>query len=221
MRKLTRRILPLFLSLALCLGMVPPAALAADTEPQEGTEACICDTLCTEGGVNADCPVCGAVGADLTQCLGRTPRTTRAPGRTLRKARTPERTPRTPRAARPANSRTSRTAVADMDPNVAAVQAMIDALPTVEELETLSSEELDAAYIEVKNAFETYTALTDEQKAQIIGVDFDALFDVFDSMTTALADNSDVSSGQLPLQPMALIPLPALRQPTLSRSIPA
>ena len=69
MRKLTRRILPLFLSLALCLGMVPPAALAADTEPQEGTEACICDTLCTEGGVNADCPVCGAVGADLTQCL--------------------------------------------------------------------------------------------------------------------------------------------------------
>lgn len=34
-------------------------------EPQ-----CSCETLCTEGNVNADCPVCGADGADLDQCAG-------------------------------------------------------------------------------------------------------------------------------------------------------
>ena len=68
-----RRIVPILLSLALCLGIMPPAALAADTEPQEGTPVCACDTLCMEGSVNAGCPVCGAEGADLTQCAGTDP----------------------------------------------------------------------------------------------------------------------------------------------------
>lgn len=33
-------------------------------------EQCSCVTLCTEGNINPDCPVCGAEGADLTACKG-------------------------------------------------------------------------------------------------------------------------------------------------------
>lgn len=33
-------------------------------------EHCSCVTLCTEGNINPDCPVCGAEGADLTACKG-------------------------------------------------------------------------------------------------------------------------------------------------------
>lgn len=33
-------------------------------------EQCSCTTLCTEGNINHDCPVCGAEGADLTACKG-------------------------------------------------------------------------------------------------------------------------------------------------------
>lgn len=33
-------------------------------------EQCSCTTLCTEGNINPDCPVCGAEGADLTACKG-------------------------------------------------------------------------------------------------------------------------------------------------------
>ena len=40
---------------------------AEDTGPEA---ACTCTGLCTEETVNADCPVCGAEGADLTACEG-------------------------------------------------------------------------------------------------------------------------------------------------------
>ena len=33
-------------------------------------EQCSCTTLCTEGNINPDCPVCGVEGADLTACKG-------------------------------------------------------------------------------------------------------------------------------------------------------
>lgn len=33
-------------------------------------EQCSCTTLCTEGNINPDCPVCSAEGADLTACKG-------------------------------------------------------------------------------------------------------------------------------------------------------
>ena len=41
-----------------------------DTSILPSTEECICETKCTEEEVNADCPVCGVEGADLTLCVG-------------------------------------------------------------------------------------------------------------------------------------------------------
>ena len=41
------------------------------TPPSDAqTEECICETLCTGDNINADCPVCGAEGADLAACEG-------------------------------------------------------------------------------------------------------------------------------------------------------
>ena len=58
-----KRILASLLALVMVLSMVP-AALAAEgftqaDEPQQDEAVCICDALCTEETVNADCPVCG------------------------------------------------------------------------------------------------------------------------------------------------------------------
>lgn len=42
--------------------------------PQEGSgaqEHCSCSTLCTEGAMNLDCPVCGVDGADPADCIGK------------------------------------------------------------------------------------------------------------------------------------------------------
>ena len=41
-----------------------------DSGEPEAPAECICETLCTEGSVNPDCPVCGAEGADLAACAG-------------------------------------------------------------------------------------------------------------------------------------------------------
>ncbi len=44
-----------------------------DTNILPSNEECICDTKCTEEEVNVNCPVCGAVDADLTNCIGTKP----------------------------------------------------------------------------------------------------------------------------------------------------
>ena len=64
-----KRILSWLLAVAMTLSMLPAAALAEGEEaPEAGT--CTCTTQCTEGTVNAECPVCGAEGADLEACEG-------------------------------------------------------------------------------------------------------------------------------------------------------
>ena len=48
-------------------GEEPPITIG---QSQEQQAECICTALCTGDSVNADCPVCGAEGADLTACKG-------------------------------------------------------------------------------------------------------------------------------------------------------
>ena len=70
------------------------------------------------------------------------------------------------------------------DDAVANVQALIDALPTTEELSAMTSEEQQAAYAQVQAAQDAYAALTGEQQAQISGAEnLDTLFAWFDSLT--------------------------------------
>ena len=130
-------------------------------DPEEQPEAeCICETLCTAEEVNADCPVCGAEGADLTLCKGAKPETA-----------TPSEAKKSP---------------------VEEVQKLIDELPTADELAAMSLEEQQAVYEKVQAAYDAYEALTDEQKAEVTGVEiFESLFDVFNGMVNTLANQTD------------------------------
>lgn len=69
------------------------------------------------------------------------------------------------------------------------VQDLIDALPTAEELKAMPSEEQQAVYTQLCEAYDAYEALSDEQKAQVTGAEiFDALFAVFNEKTEPLED---------------------------------
>lgn len=49
----------------------PAACPICQEEPAADAPQCICTTPCTsENGINSDCPVCSAEGADLSACLG-------------------------------------------------------------------------------------------------------------------------------------------------------
>ena len=74
------------------------------------------------------------------------------------------------------------------DAAVSAVQTMIDALPTVSELDGMTADELDAAYDDIQAAYDAYEALNAEQQAQITGADFEALLGRFNSQTAPLTD---------------------------------
>lgn len=54
-----RRILAIFLSLCMLVGLLPVVALASDGESGTvSSAACSCETLCAEEAVNVNCPVC-------------------------------------------------------------------------------------------------------------------------------------------------------------------
>lgn len=76
------------------------------------------------------------------------------------------------------------------DTAVTDVQALINALPTAEELKAMPLEEQQTVYAQLCEAYDTYEALSDEQKAQISGTEiFDALFAVFNGMVNTLAND--------------------------------
>ena len=63
-----RRFLSLLTAFALCLTLIPTTAFADDEERGEDVSSCICETACTEGVMNPDCPVCGAEDAQPEDC---------------------------------------------------------------------------------------------------------------------------------------------------------
>ena len=63
-----RRFLSLLTAFALCLTLIPTTAFADDEERGEDVSPCICETACTEGAMNPDCPVCGTEDAQPEDC---------------------------------------------------------------------------------------------------------------------------------------------------------
>ena len=61
-----KRVLSLFMALALCLTLLPAPAWAAETENNVAVQA----NTANVGAVNPDCPVCAAEDADLSACKG-------------------------------------------------------------------------------------------------------------------------------------------------------
>ena len=74
------------------------------------------------------------------------------------------------------------------------VQAMIDALPTAEELSGMNKDEQNEVYNALQTAHDAYEALTNEQKEEITGTEvFESLFAFFNGMTNALATVNGVN----------------------------
>ena len=130
-------------------------------QPQDKSQVdgdkCSCETSCTEETAAADCPVCGAEGADLTLCVGA--KADPAPAAENETAEDTE-------------EKTEEKTEEETTPSRAEqVQAQINALPTLDKLQAMTDEEQQAAYMEIQKAYESYEALSDEEKAQIIGAE--------------------------------------------------
>ena len=154
-----KRIISLFLALTLCVGMLPAPAWAE--EPTDPTQA---------AGVVQD-----------TNPSEETDPTTEP---------TEEETEPTEEETEPTEEETEpteETAAPGEDEAVTAVQAMIDALPDVEDMSESYLDALEAAY----SAFD---ALSETQQAQITGVEkLEALFNWVNSQVSTLAAEETIS----------------------------
>lgn len=168
-----KRVLSMLMTLALCLTLLPTPAWAAEDTPEGGAivqqeqQEEISPAVSEQAGTNEE--ENGSEGDP--QNTG----TPDAGGAEDSKADAPE-------------IGEDENAGNNADAAVSAVQTMIDALPTVSELDGMTAGELDAAYNDIQAAYDAYEALNAEQQAQINGADFEALLGWFNSQTAPLAD---------------------------------
>ena len=168
-----KRVLSMFMALALCLTLLPAPVRAAEDTPESGAivqqerQEEISPAVSEQAGTNEE--ENGSEGDP--QNTG----TPDAGGAEDSKADAPE-------------SGEDENAGNNADAAVSAVQTMIDALPIVSELDGMTADELDAAYDDIQAAYDAYEALNAEQQAQITGADFEALLGWFHSQTALLAD---------------------------------
>ena len=159
-----KRVLSMLMALALCLTLLPAPAWAEEADAPEGGVPAVSEQVGTNEEEN------GAEGDPQNTV------TPDAGGTEDSKADAPE-------------NGEDENAGNNADAAVSAVQTMIDALPTVSELEDMDAQGLDAAYNDIQAAYDAYEALAAEQQAQITGADcFKALLGWFSSQTAPLAD---------------------------------
>lgn len=164
-----RRLFSLFLALTLVVGMLPAPAFAQETESTQATQAP------TEASTPTEAPR-----AEPTQAPTEAPTEAPAAESTQPAAEAQPTEPPAQVFAEPAQ-----------DEAVAAVQAMIDALPDVEDMSESYLDALEAAY----SAFD---ALSEAQQARINGVEkLEALFGWVNSQVSTLADDVMEITGEV------------------------
>lgn len=179
-----RRLFSLFLALTLVVGMLPAPAFAQETEPTQVTEAPT-EAPATE----APATEVPATEAPATEVPATEAPATEAPAAEPTPAPTEALAPETTVAPAPTEAPTEPAPTEDEA--VAAVQAMIDALPDVSHMSESYLDALVAAY----SAFD---ALSETQQAQINGVEkLEALFGWVNSQVSTLADDVKEISGEV------------------------
>ena len=185
-----RRLFSLFLALTLVVGMLPAPAFAQETESTQATQAPTEASTPTEAPraeptqapTEASTPT-EAPRAEPTQAPTEAP--TEAPAAEPTPAPTEALAPETTVAPAPTEAPTEPAPTEDEA--VAAVQAMIDALPDVGDMSESYLDALVAAY----SAFD---ALSEAQQAQINGVEkLEALFGWVNSQVSTLATEETIS----------------------------
>ena len=178
-----RRLFSLFLALTLVVGMLPAPAFAQETEPTQVTEAPT-EAPATE----APATEAPATEAPATEVPATEAPATEAPAAEPTPAPTEAPVPETTVA--PASTEVPAEPASTEDEAVAAVQAMIDALPDVDHM---SEEYIDA----LEAAYSAYETLSESQQAQITGVEkLEALFNWVNSQVSTLADDVMEISGE-------------------------
>lgn len=176
-----KRIISLILALALCVGMLPAPAWAE--EPTDPTQAV--EVVGAANPSEETDPTTEPTEAETAP----TEAPTEAPAAEPTPAPTEALAPETTVAPAPTEAPTEPAPTEDEA--VAAVQAMIDALPDVEDMSESYLDALVAAY----SAFE---ALSETQQAQITGVEkLEALFNWVNSQVSTLADDVKEISGEV------------------------
>ena len=163
-----KRVLSMFMALALCLTLLPAAALAEELGPVDGTSTVETAGADAEAAAKAEAEAAAKAEAEA-----------KAKAEAEAKAK----------AEAEAKAKAGAEAVA-------AVQAMIDALPDADELPAMDDDEVLAAYMAIQEAYDAYDALTAEQQAQITGAEcFEALFGWFNGQIAPLADENNKPRG--------------------------
>ena len=195
-----RRLFSLFLALTLVVGMLPAPAFAQETEPTQvteaPTEAPATEAPATEAPAAEPTPApTEALAPETTVAPAPTEAPTEAPATEAPATEAPaaEPTPAPTEAPVPETTVAPAPTEAPTEPAptedeaVAAVQAMIDALPDVDDMSESYLDALEAAY----SAFE---ALSETQQAQINGVEkLEALFNWVNSQVSTLAAEETIS----------------------------
>lgn len=172
-----KRIISLILALALCVGMLPAPAWAE--EPTDPTQAV--EVVGAANPSEETDPTTEPTEAETAP----TEAPTEAPAAEPTQAPTEALAPETTVAPAPTEAPTEPAPTEDEA--VAAVQAMIDALPDVEDMSESYLDALEAAY----SAFD---ALSEAQQAQINGVEkLEALFGWVNSQVSTLAAEETIS----------------------------
>lgn len=177
-----KRIISLILALALCVGMLPAPAWAE--EPTDPTQAV--EVVGAANPSEETDPTTEPTEEETEPTEGETEPTE------AETEPTEEETEPTEGETDPTEEETvpaEETAAPGEDEAVAAVQAMIDALPDVEDMSESYLDALEAAY----SAFD---ALSEAQQAQITGVEkLEALFAWVNSQVSTLATEETISDG--------------------------
>ena len=162
-----KRVLSLFMALMLCLTLLPTAALAAELGPVDGTS-----TVETAG---ADAEAAAKAEAEAAA---------KAEAEAKAKAE----------AEAKAKAEAEAKAKADAEA-AAAVQAQIDALPAVDELDGMDDDDAMAVYEAFQAACDAYyDTLTEEQQAQLKNTEkLAALSDWFNAQVAPLADEVKIN----------------------------
>ena len=160
-----KRVLSLFMALALCLTLLPAPAWAAEPGAADGTSAVETAGADAEAAAKAEAEVAAKAEAEAKA-----------------------------KAEAEAKAKAEAEAKAKADAEAAAaVQAMIGELPSLGELKGMDSDTLNEAYMAVQSAYDAYEALSEEQQAQVTGADrFEGLFGWFNSQVAVLEDSGNI-----------------------------
>ena len=123
-----------------CYYVAPEAEEQEEEGNQPEAPACACEEACTAEAMNAECAVCGAEGASVENCC---------------KYVAPAKEEPEPELELTAAEK---------------VQAMIDALPKVEELENADDETVEAAYEAIQDVYDALDELSEEELDQILSL---------------------------------------------------